>query len=129
MRDDEGNALRSFGVMVGGLLAAIGAGPLVFGHDSRGWALLLGGLLVLFGIAWPSSLRPVYRMWMAIGHVLGRINTAILLSVVFFGLITPMGIVMRMLGKDPMRRSAAPQADSYRVVRGARPGSHMTRQF
>lgn len=129
MQDGDGKALRSFGLIVGGVFAAIGAGPLLFGRSLRGWALLLAGLLIVSGVAWPAALQPVYRIWMAAGHVLGRINTAVLLSVVFFGLITPMAVVMRMLGRDPMRRSLAPQAESYRVVRGARPGAHMKRQF
>jgi hypothetical protein len=66
---------------------------------------------------------------MGLADVLGWINTRILLSIVFFGLITPMGVVMRRLGKDPMRRAVEPAASTYRVNRTARPPSHMLRQF
>jgi hypothetical protein len=66
---------------------------------------------------------------MTLGHVLGWINTKIILGVVFYGLFTPMGLVMRLLGNDPMRQRLEPEAASYRVVRQARPSAHMTRQF
>jgi hypothetical protein len=66
---------------------------------------------------------------MKIGHVLAWINTRIILGIVFYGLITPMGIIMRLFGWDAMRRVLARDAKTYRLVRQARPPSHMTRQF
>jgi hypothetical protein len=66
---------------------------------------------------------------MAIGHIMGRINTAILLSVIFYGVFTPMGWCMRLLRKDPMRRGFELDTETYRVVQQARPASHMMRQF
>ena len=54
---------------------------------------------------------------------------SIILAIVFFGVITPMGLFMRMLGKDPLRRKIDEQAKSYRVVSKARPKNHMERPF
>ena len=80
-------------------------------------------------LAWPRSLTQVYRLWMSIGEVLGWINTRLLLGGLFYLLFTPVGVWMRLRGKDPLRRTLAPEAESYRVVRQPRPSSHMTHQF
>src|SRR5262249_1580609 len=102
---------------------------LLRGESPRIWALLLGSLLIGMGLILPAGLTQVHRVWMKIGHVLGWINTRILLGVVFFGLITPMGVVMRLFGKDPMCRALAPEANTYRVIRPPRPRLHMKNQF
>jgi hypothetical protein len=77
----------------------------------------------------PRVLAPVYRIWMTAGEALGWINTRILLGVVFYGLITPMGLIRRLRAEDPMRRRHDPAAQSYRVPKPPRPGAHMNRQF
>lgn len=126
----ETKQLRSFGLMVGGIFALMGLWPAVWrGEDFRLWALALAGFLSVPALVFPSSLRLVYRAWMALGQSLGWMNTRILLSVVFYGLFTPTGLAMRLAGKDPMRRRFEPDAKTYRIVRSPRPGSHMARQF
>ena len=122
--------LRSFGLLVGTIFAVIGLWPAIWrSQEFRLWALILAGLLIIPALAFPRSLRRVYQAWMAIGTALGWINTRIILSVVFYGLMVPMGLLMRLRGKDPMRRRWQPDAETYRVVRQPRPGSHMTHQF
>lgn len=121
---------RQFGLMVGGIFAAIGVWPLLRkGEDIRLWAVVLGTLLMVPALVLPKSLGPIYRLWMILGHALGWVNTRIILGAIFFGLITPMGLVMRMAGKDSMRRNYEKTSDTYRVLRSPRPGSHMLRQF
>ncbi len=123
--------LRSFGLMVGGVFAAMSLWPVLFrGDDPRLWTLVLASLLVIPALLLPRSLAPVYRGWMMVGHVLGWINTRIILGVIFYGLFTPIGLVRRfLLAKDSMRRKFEPEADTYRIVRQSRPSSHMKRQF
>lgn len=121
--------LRNFGLLVGGIFLLIGIWPLAWrGESVRTWALVLGGLLVALGLLIPVALGPVFKVWMKIGGVLGRINTAIILSVVFFILFTPIGLVMR-LRRDPMRRKLEPGDTTYRNNRSARPAEHMSHQF
>lgn len=122
--------LRQFGLLVGGGFAVIGLWPVVFrGESPRLWAMVLGGLLIVLGGTVPQSLKQVHRGWMKVGHVLGAINTNIILGIVYYGLITPMGLVMRLMGKDPMHRVLAKKATTYRVVRAPRPCQHMRNQF
>lgn len=121
---------RSFGFVVGGIFAVIGVLPLIVrGEGIRLWAVVLGSLLVVLGLLLPGRLGPIYKTWMAVGHVLGWINTRIILGVIYYGLLTPMGLVMRLAGRDTMRVHDDHTANTYRVVRPSRPGSHMLRQF
>jgi hypothetical protein len=123
-------SLRSFGLIVGGIFAGIGLWPAVWrGQPPRLGVLLLGGLLIVLALVWPRSLARVYRLWMAVGEVLGWINTRLILGVLFYGLFTPMGLLMRLRGKDLMRCTLAPEAETYRVIRQPRPASHMWHQF
>jgi hypothetical protein len=122
--------LRQFGVLVGGVFSVIGLWPLIFrGAPPRFWALAIGGLLIVSGLLLPRTLSPVHRGWMAIGHVLGWINTRIILSLVFYGMITPMGMIMRLLGKDPLRLGTAGEVESHRVNRTPRERTHMRKLF
>ena len=126
----ETKHLRTFGLTVGGIFLILGLWPALWrGGEPRLWALIPGILLAVLGLSLPRSLKRAHKLWMIVGHVLGWINTRIILGITFYGLITPMGLVMRLLGWDSMRRTLVPQADSYRVVRRLRPPSHMTRQF
>ena len=121
---------RSFGLMVGGIFVAIGFWPLIRrGEDIRLWAVILGSVLVILGALLPGRLGPIYRSWMAVGHVLGWVNTRIILSVIYYGMFTPIGLVMRLAGRDPMRVHDDHGASTYRVVRSPRPRAHMLRQF
>jgi hypothetical protein len=123
-------ALRSFGLLTGGIWALIGVWPLVWrGQPPRHWALALAAVLAGGALLWPPALHYPYRGWMALGHALGWINSRILLSIVFYGVVTPMGFVMRLFGHDPMRRGFDRTVPTYRIEREPRDGSHMRRQF
>ncbi len=122
--------LRQFGLLVGAVFAVIGLWPLVFrGEPLRLWATGVGGLLIICGGVRPAILAPIYKGWMWVGHILGWINTRILLGIVFYGLVTPIGIVFRLMGKDTMRQAFSESSTTYRVVRSPRPRSHMQHQF
>jgi Saxitoxin biosynthesis operon protein SxtJ len=122
--------LRSFGFTVGGIFALIAIWPLVIrAADPRWWALGIAAGLLVPAVVFPRSLVWVHKGWMAIGHVLGWINTRIILGVVFYVIVTPIGIIRRWLGKDPMGRQLRPDLDSYRVTCKPRPASHLTKQY
>ena len=125
----DAKQLRSFGLLVGGIFLLLGVGPLMTGKELRLWAAIPGCALILLALVLPRSLSGVHRIWMKIGHVLGWINTRIILSLVFYGMFVPIGFFMRLRGRDPMRRQYDSEAKSYRIPSAARPGSHMLRQF
>lgn len=122
--------LRQFGLLVGSVFVVIGLWPLAFRSEPpRLWAMILGSLLIVLGAVVPQSLKQVHSGWMKIGHVLGAINTKIILGIIYYLLITPMGLVMRLMGKDSMHRTLAKETTTYRVVRAPRSPQHMRNQF
>ncbi len=122
--------LRSFGLTVGGIFLAIGLWPVLWsGTDPRMWALAIGSVLVVSGGVVPRALDPIYRAWMAIGHVMGWVNTRLVLGTFFFGILTPIGCIARLMGRDFIGVRMSPDAGTYRVPRTARPTTHVRHQF
>ena len=128
--DVTSKQLRSFGFTVGGIFVLIGLWPMVVHSASaRWWSILIGGVLVLPALVYPRSLFWIHKTWMMLGHILGWINTGIIMGVVFYVVVTPLGMFRRWLGKDPMGRELRPELDSYRIPRKPRPASHLTKQY
>ncbi len=102
--------LRVFGLGVGAALLLFGALALYSGrHPGLAAPLLAAGvLLVLLGAAAPGALSPAYGPWMAFARALGWFNTRLLLTLVFFLVFTPVGLLMRLFGSDPMERRFGP---------------------
>lgn len=123
--------LRSFGLIVGAIFALIGVWPILWRHEPpRWWSIGLGSYLGLSGLLLPNSLALIHKGWMRVGHVMGWINTRIILGVAFFALVTPIGAIRSyLLGKDPMGRNLRPGDKSYRVVSKSRSASHLTKQY
>jgi hypothetical protein len=122
--------LRQFGLMVGGIFLIIGLWPFVWRQEAvRIWVVVPGALLAAAGLVMPVVLKSVYQGWMWVGHVMGWVNTRIILGILFYGVVTPMGLVMKLTGRDPMRRAFEPDAQTYRVVCQPRPASHMKNMF
>jgi hypothetical protein len=128
--EKERTQLRSFALIVGCGFAIIGLWPLIFrGQSARGWALGLALVMVVLGLLAPTLLRPFHKVWMALGHALGWINSRIILGTLFYTVFTIGAFLLRVLKVDPMRRQFEPNLASYRVPRSPRPGAHLKRQF
>ena len=122
--------LRDFGLLLGAVLLGYCVWPWLWrGEPLRLWAGGVGGLLGVIGLVVPEALKYPYKGWMVLGHVMGWVNTRIILGIIFYGVVTPMGVVMKMKGRDPMRRALVPVMDTYRVVKEPRPPSHMKNMF
>ncbi len=75
-----------------------------------------GGALLLTGLLLPSLARRFHVFWMQVAAVLGYVNSRILLSLMYYGVFTPYGIVSRLVGRDPLRRRGA-RSETYWVER------------
>ena len=127
---DSNRQLRSFGLTVGGIFLFIGLWPVLRHGQAPGLgALVLGALSVLPAFIVPASLRWPYRVWMGVGHVLGWVNTRIILGIMFYAVFTPVAVIMRLVGHDPMNRAFLSNVETYRVLRQPRHTSHMKHQF
>lgn len=95
---------RSFGISVGGVSLSAGALSLWRGYPTVGLVLLLaGGLLVGFALAAPSALRVPSRYWWRLAQALGWVNARLLLTLFFVLVLTPVGVIMRLFGRNPLR--------------------------
>jgi len=119
--------LRQFGVGV--LVGSVAVGGLLYwrGHGDAGLGLMCaGGLAAALAFTGTRVALPVYWAWMGLAFVMGHVMTRLLLGVAYFGVITPMGLIMRGSGRD--RLGLRRRSDSY--WRPVPPGSgDYERQF
>ncbi len=123
--------LRQFGLLTGAITGGLFGLflPWLFEYDYPHWPWMVALLLAAWALLWPTGLRPVYIGWMRVGHLLGWINSRIILGIMFYLMILPVGLIIRMLGKDPMRRRLEREVESYRVVSEEPPQDHLERPF
>ena len=123
--------LRKFGVIMGvfimlffGLLI-----PWIWGFSSPTWSWIAAAAFIGLGLVLPVSLKPVFIVWMKLSHVLGWINTRLLLGIVFYCIVMPIGLVMRLFGTDPMHRKFDEKVKSYRVKSKQPSVDHLEKPF
>ena len=104
---------RSFGITIGSILLAVGA----WRFTSASWALAAGAALVVLGLVYPKILRTPNRLWMRSSHLLARFTNPIVTGLLFFAIVMPLGLVMRLFGYDPLRLRPDPKAESYWIAR------------
>lgn len=115
----RGASDRGFGLTVGGILLLIAAVRAYF-YGLGGVQYGLGGIglvLVVLGLVLPRSLSALNRGWIRLGLILFRVVNPVVLALIYGLTIVPIGLLMRLLGHDPLRLKCDPQADSYWVVR------------
>ena len=109
--------LREFGFLLGfGFPLIIGfLIPLISGHGFRFWTLWLGIIFLFFAILKPNFLKRPYKLWMKLGHILGWINSRLILGVIFIIVLMPIAFFMRIFGYDPLKRKNL-YTKSYRQI-------------
>lgn len=121
---------RKFGLLVGGAFLLLAA--FLYWRGKMGlvpWLGGLGGLLALAGLLIPGQLGPVYRAWMGLALVLSKVTTPIFMGIVFYVVITPIGLLMRLFGRQPLRHKGASGGFWVERPAGATHESSMERQF
>jgi hypothetical protein len=95
------------------------------------WVSLISIALTLIVIALtrPAVLAPFNRAWMALGKLLNRVVSPVVLALLFFGVVWPIGFLMRLTGNDALRLKRAAATGSYWVAREPLESDHFTRQF
>ena len=127
----EGSSDRTFGLVFAGVFLLIAGWPLIHGEAVRWWSVGISAVFALVAFIRPTLLAELNRLWMKFGILLGKIVSPIALGILFYIVITPIGLMIRVAGKDPLRLKFDPEADSYWIPReppGPPPGS-MNNQF
>lgn len=130
----ETSSDRSFGLTVGGILALIEAYRLWSSGmlDTLGIVLLcVAAPLFLLGLIYPKALAPLNKAWTKLGFLMFKIVNPIIMFAIYVLTIVPIGLILKVMGKDPMRMKLEKDAKTYWIERdpaGPSPES-MTKQF
>ena len=92
---------------------------MLFGGGYRLWALVIAIAWAVPALMFPAVLAPLNRLWAKFGLVMHKIINPVLMGLIFFLTVVPTGLIMKLLGKDPMRRKFDASATSYWIERKA----------
>lgn len=109
---------RSVGVVFV-LIALVAGGALLWNQAYLAGAgvLALGVVLIALTVAAPHRLRPLARAWLGLGMVMHSIVSPVVMGIIFFLVVTPTGLIMRLLGKRPLQLKFEPELSSYWLKR------------
>ena len=121
--------LRKFGYTLGIAFGLLGGYFLWRGKPFALYVLALAAIFLLFGFIAPILLKPVQKAWMMLALLMGWVMTRVILAIVFYLVITPIGLVLRLTGKDFMNRSFPGKEGSYWLDHAERVKDDYERQF
>jgi len=123
---------RMFGYVVAGFFVIVALLPVLHRHlqPPRLWAIVIAGLFALAAALRPATLKPLNRWWTKFGMLLHHIVSPVVLGAIFYGVMLPIGLFMRLRGKDPLKLRPSPAAQSYWIERtSATVSESMKQQF
>lgn len=107
---------RSFGLIFAGFFTIVGAVRMWNGHPDSPWWLVAAGVFALLALFWTAPLAPLNRLWALVGRLLHAVVNPLLMGLIFVVSVAPMGIVLRIFGKDLLRLRRDPSASTYWVA-------------
>ncbi|HJP05183.1 MAG: SxtJ family membrane protein [Gammaproteobacteria bacterium] len=127
---------RDFALTTGAIVAGLFGLliPFLLGREIPGgfphWPWYLLVILGTWGLVAPMTLKLVYKVWMMFGHFMGTyIMTPLIMFIVFFAMFMPMGLIMRLFGKDPLAMKLDDGTESYRVPSDKPPVKNLEKPF
>jgi Saxitoxin biosynthesis operon protein SxtJ len=110
---EDKTTLRKFGLTVGTVLLLVGILLYITGKSS---SVIFGGagaLLILIGLILPGILKPLNKFWMILAILLGWVMSRVILIILFYLIITPIGFLLKIVGKDPLKLKMGKTSSSY----------------
>lgn len=122
---------RNFGLTVGIVLVVLSLLLFYFEYNSYMYFSTPGGLLIILGIVFPSALRPVQKIWMTFAVVMGFVMSRVILTIIFYLVVTPIGLLAKLFRKDFLDLSIDKNRKSYWNIRESKKYSKIDteRQF
>ena len=118
---------KSFGFVFFIFFLIISFWPLLNGNEIRIWSLVISVIFLIITLTKPILLSPLNKIWFKIGIFLGSIVSPIIMGIVFFGVVTPISLIMKILGKDLLKLKKN-KTNSYWIERSIQK-SNMKKQF
>ena len=118
---------RSFGIVFFIVFLLIALYPIINNENIRIWSLIISVIFIILGLLNSKILTPLNKLWFKLGIFLGKIVSPLIMGVIFFLVVTPLGLIMRMLGKDVLNLKQ--NKDKSYWVKKSGPKSKMKNQF
>ena len=99
-KDIKISSNKSFGIVFAVVFSLIALWPLIKGNEIRLWSLIISIIFLMLGLLNSKMLTPLNKLWFKLGIFLGNFIAPIIMGIIFFFVVTPTGIIMKLLGKD-----------------------------
>ena len=119
---------RNFGLVFFVLFLIISLWPLINGDPVRIWSIIISLIFLVLGFTNSKLLTPLNKLWYKFGMLLGVIVTPFVMGFVFFMVVTPIGLILKMMGKDVLNKKYDKKKSTYWIKRSTSIGT-MKRQF
>ncbi len=116
-RKIEASSDRKFGLTIGALLAAASLLPLLHHRSQHFWLLIVAAVFIVLGVAFPAALTAVNRAWFKLGLALNMLVSPIVMGLLFYGAVVPVGWFLRKQGEDLLALKTEPNATTYWTAR------------
>ena len=120
---------RSFGFVFSAVFALVAVLPLLDRHPVRWWAVGVAALFLTLALLAPRALALPNRLWMKFGELLHHIVSPVVMSLLFIVAVVPTALILRMMGRDPLRLKFDKKAVTYWQKREPREDASFTQQF
>ena len=108
---------RSFGLLFFGVFFIIGVWPVTYAGEIRLWSLILSIIFLISGLLDLKFLSPFKKTWIKFGEIIGKIISPIVLASIFFLIITPISLILRIFGKDLLKLKKNKITKTYWILR------------
>ena len=119
---------RNFGLVFFVIFLIVALWPLKYEEDIRLWSLVISIIFFILGVINSKLLTPLNKLWFKFGILLGSIVSPIIMGIVYFTVVTPTGVLMRLLGKDLLKTTKTKSISTYWMKRDKKQTS-MKKQF
>ena len=127
MGDVKTSSNRSFGIVFFVVFLLIALYPITYSEEIRVWSLIISLIFLILGLLKSKILTPLNKFWFKFGIFLGKIISPVIMGIIFFLVVTPIGLIMRLLRKDVLKLKYN-NNKSYWIEKSG-PKSKMKNQF
>ena len=127
MDDIKISSNRSFGIVFFIVFLLIALYPLTYNEEIRVWSVIISLIFLVLGLLNSKILTPLNKLWFKFGILLGKVVSPLIMGIIFFFVVTPIGFIMRLLGKDVLNLKYN-KNKSYWIEKSG-PKSKMKNQF